>query len=272
MPYTPMELANAFLRTGELDDALEALNAQLSQDATHAEARELRAKLFLSRNHLNDALLDAQQLPDSAEAHVLRSLIYERMEQLQEALAEMNLAREIAPQEERYAERVVHLYRKQSRWQDALAVIATQPNTWRWNQHEADICAILGEYERSITLYSTVIDALTGLIQQAFQKAFMVSLRGRVLIARAECYTHLKRYTLAQEDYLKAKKAIPDDPTIDFNLGVIQALEGNMVGAVSACREALLYASDEVRQHLYASLEATPALASLREGIGTLNE
>ncbi|MEO1163713.1 MAG: tetratricopeptide repeat protein, partial [Chloroflexota bacterium] len=47
MAYTPMQLAETFLKTGELEDALDALNQQLEAEPADEEARRLRVQVLM---------------------------------------------------------------------------------------------------------------------------------------------------------------------------------------------------------------------------------
>src|SRR5688572_20958320 len=115
--YTPMELANAFIRTGELNDALEALNDQLTQNPDDTEAKRLRAAVRLRIGDaiaLAEAHADLESLLDKTTGDYTQlSLLAERQNDLSTAIQAMEEACQLAPQDARLYERLVGLYMKQ---------------------------------------------------------------------------------------------------------------------------------------------------------------
>ncbi len=83
MGYSPMELAEAFIQTGELPDALDALNQQLTAYPDDETARRLRAQVLMrlpGEEHLRAALHDLDQLASpTAEDGLLRGILLEQL-------------------------------------------------------------------------------------------------------------------------------------------------------------------------------------------------
>src|SRR5690606_8702827 len=69
MVYSPMELAQAFIKSGELSDALDALNRHLEQNPDDDEGLRLRSEVlsrFRDTVSLQKALNDLIQLHEPA--------------------------------------------------------------------------------------------------------------------------------------------------------------------------------------------------------------
>jgi tetratricopeptide (TPR) repeat protein len=264
MTYTSMQLAEAFLRTGELDDALDVLNAHLAQSPTDSDALRLRASLHMRLGNVGQALADCHSIPTpTAEDAVLQSRLYERDGDTARALSAMRDALALAPHEARYHERVVHLLSARGDWEGVLAVAQAQPPEWRWQQHMGDALAHLGRDDEARACYDAVLIALDALIAQMVQKGVFRAIKARVLLARAEIAMRQARYDDASADFSLAKRIIPDDPTIDFNLGILKAYKGDWEGALGQCQEAYGFASDAIRAHLREEVQRTPFLHPL---------
>lgn len=266
MSYTPMQLAEAFLKTGELQDALDALNTQLADHPDDAAARRLRAQVWMrlpGEGHLEKALADFDALPDFTVDDLVRcSIIHERMEKLESALKLMESARAQNPADERLAERTMQLMMRQNQLESALALVRLQPRSWRWLQSEGDLLALLGDDITATARYGLALAQLENL-PDVDSNPYLGAIRGRLLLARAHAYTRLEQIDTAREHYLLAKKRLPADPTIDFSLGRLHALEGRLEEAAALCRQSLDAASALVRQSLLDSLGEKAAFAPL---------
>ncbi|MBC8171551.1 MAG: hypothetical protein H7X77_07750, partial [Anaerolineae bacterium] len=148
MPYTPLELANAFIQTGELTDALDALNQQLAASPEDDASRRLRVETLLrfkGDEHLQAALADLDQLATlTIDDLVKRSLIHQKRGDLDAASQSMILALQHEPTSERLIERQVHLLQSRGDYAAALKLLEVVPLTWRWQQWRGDLAALAG--------------------------------------------------------------------------------------------------------------------------------
>jgi tetratricopeptide (TPR) repeat protein len=262
--YAPMELAESFMRTGELDDALEALNQQLVAQPNDDEAHRLRSQIFARQKRFDEAIADMQHLQHpQASDYVAWSIVAEQRDQMPEAIAKVLVAQSLSPHDERIQERLVYLYWSQAQYDLAYQVVQAQPKTWRWLQYAADIVAQQGDHTQAIDIYTQVIAQLDELLKTLLERQLFLVMKSRVLVKRAENYLELRDYAQAKRDYTQAKRYV-NDPTIEFNLGVIEALQGNWDEAISVCRLALRRTTKRLRQDLLASL-TDEALAPLAQ-------
>lgn len=271
MPYTPLELANAFIKTGELHDALEALDAHLEAAPHDAEARRLRANVRLRLDQLAPARTDLEALPEqTADDHLKLSVIHERSHDPDGAIAAMQRARTLAPADERLTERLITLYIQQDRLDEALDLVRQQPRTWRWLQWEGDILAQRGADELATARYGLVLAQLEPLAA-AMERGYHNSLKARVLLARAHAYRRLGQPDISAEHYEAAQALLPDDPTIAFNLGILGVMRGEVAGGIARCQQALDDAPPALRDAMRDSLAHASIPPALRDALSNLS-
>jgi len=265
-----MQLAEAFLKTGELDDALEALNQQLEQEANDDEARRLRIQVLLRLNsaeNLQIAQADIKKLSSpTAEDYQIASIVQERSGNLDAAIQAMNQARELNINDERLTERLLELMIANQSYQDALALIRQQEQTWRWLEREGDVLVLMGDDTMATARYGLVLAQLAEFEGQ-MRKDYLNALKARVYLARAHAYRRLEQIETATEHYQAAKQLLPDDPTIDFNLGLLTFLNGDLEAAVQQCKDALERASAHLAESMLDSLKAEGDYEELAEAL-----
>jgi tetratricopeptide (TPR) repeat protein len=258
MAYTPMQLAEAFIQTGEFDDALDALNQHLQTEPGDDSARRMRIVVLLQLNgtdQLRLALEDSDQLQTpSADDLMRRSIILERLADLAGALQSMKTARALAPENERLVEREVHLLLAQNRLAEARTLVESQPQTWRWMQWAGDLAARDGDHAAAVERYDSALSQLDSRFDLSADQAAR-AIKARLLLARANTYRALKRPEQAESDYAEAAAIIPDDPIIPFNRGLLALERGDLESAVNLCREALAAASDTLQTNMRQTLK-----------------
>ncbi|MEZ4671210.1 MAG: hypothetical protein R3E39_25165 [Anaerolineae bacterium] len=143
MNYSPLQLADAFIQTGELADALDALNTHLEANNNDDDARRLRAAVLLrlpDAQHLHAALADINDLENlQVDDFVQQSVILQKMGDVSAACAAMQHAHELSPLDERITERFVELLARCGQLHTASQLVAAQSPTWRWLQLAGDL-------------------------------------------------------------------------------------------------------------------------------------
>lgn len=251
MPYTPMELAEAFIKTGELTDALDALNQQLSDKPNDNNARRLRASVLLRFTqpvHLQAALDDLKQLSDiSTDDYVLQSVIYERMNQTANAIQAMQTAYQQSPDRERVLERLVKLLTHDLRYTEVLDILNHAPQTWRWLMRQADVYALNDNPTEALTALNQAQTHLQTVFPDLLSPVSRNTM-ARIHIARGQVQMILDNLKAAEADFRDALYHIPDDTTLLFNLGLIFARSDKLTRAEKYCKKALDGASPHLRQ------------------------
>jgi len=266
MSYSPMQLAEAFIKTGELPDALDALNQQLAAKPDDNNARRLRARVLLllrDESGLNQAIEDLQALAQhTADDWVQLSITYERLKRIDDAVQAMQQALHFEPESERNIERLIGLMAAQQDYDSALKLVRQQTQHWRWLQIEGDILAQSGDDMMATARYGLAIAQLEDRFDLE-REDYLRAIKGRLLLARAHAYRQSGHYQLADEHYLAAQAIASEDKTINFYRGLLQAAQGNFEQAVALCRGALEQSSAFIRAELLNELQKNVELKPL---------
>lgn len=270
MPYTPLELANAFIQTGELTDALDALNQQLIASPTDDDSRRLRIETLLrlaGEEQLKAALVDLDQLANlTVDDLYKRSVIHEKLGHLSEALQAITLAAAQEPQNERLLEREIHLLEANQLDEAALALMAKVPATWRWQQWRGDLAVKIEAWATAIESYSEALSHLLNHTEGMVQ-TWAIGLQARLLLARAGAYFRQPNFDAAEADYLAAKQLIPDDAMIDFQLGLIAWQRGAESEALKLCQAGWEAAKPRLRDEMRRELASNPGQMALAKAL-----
>ncbi|MGB7340201.1 MAG: tetratricopeptide repeat protein [Phototrophicaceae bacterium] len=268
MPYTPMELANAFIKTGELDDAIIALQEHLEQNQADDEARRLyiQVQMRLSRgDDLANLIYEFDSLGDkTSDDWQLQSVIHERLDTLPLAIDAIRQALDLIPDDERLTERYLDLLLKNHDYEVALNLVRGQAKSWRWLEREGDILVLLGNDILATARYGLVLAHLDALMDSVHDD-YLQSLKARVILARAHAYRRLEHTDIAEALYLEARAIVGDDVTIAFNLGLLAYMNGDMNEAIEQCKAALAAASATLRDHMLRSLDEDAQFITLKQ-------
>lgn len=264
MPYSPLELANAFIQTGELADALDALNAHLAANPDDDETRRLRASVLMrlpDESHKRAALDDLNHLrAQTVSDHIKRSTLLYQLGNLQAAADAAETAWQANPDDERVAELCLNRMLESGALDKADAVLAHMPRTWRWLRWSAALAEQRGDYALAAEHYR---DAINALERSVISPLLAASLRADMLLARAGAFAQLGRLDEAAADYDAAEASIPGDPMIRFNRGLLAAQRGEMIDALALCGEALAAANPTLQAHMENALRADPRYTGL---------
>jgi len=271
MSYTPMELADVFIKTGELDDALGALNQQLEDNPNDDNARRLRASVLLrlaKSNHLQEALDDLNQLSEPvADDFVQQSIIYERMTQMSAAIEAMQSAHRLSPEGERIMERLVDLLTQEKRLNEVLDMLNRAPKTWRWLMRLADIQSQQGDYTDALSNLNLAQTHLKEVFPDLLSPVSRNTM-AQIHVARGQVQMRMDNLDAAETDYKDALYHIPDDATILFNLGLIYARLDKLTRAKRYCNRAFDNASPYIRQMLIDVLNNESQYEKLKDRLG----
>lgn len=284
MTYSPMQLAEAFIQAGELTDALDALDLHLGAAPEDHDARRLRANVrrrLGSPADLTAALADLDALPQRTTDDALnRAAILGDLGQDDAARDVLLAALDDAPTHERLAEAVVTRLRAMGDVARAQAIVAAQPDGWRWSAWAGDLAAQSGDPAAAIHHYDAAIAALEirypdllaaepahTLDAPDRTQAAAMTVSGayaRLRLARGDAYAQQDMPDAAQADYIAAARRLPDDPAVPFNQGLLLARHGELDAALALCRPALEAAPVPLAAAFKSALQADPRLHALR--------
>jgi tetratricopeptide (TPR) repeat protein len=157
-----LELAEAFIRAGELSDALETLDKQLADNPADDPARRLRADVLMRLpGKAQAALADFDRLTQvTAEDETQRSVVYQNMNDWARANAAMARAYALRPDDEWIIERYITTLERSDQMDAARKLVADQPWTWRWLQIAGDLARRAGELQSALAYYEAAIQHL----------------------------------------------------------------------------------------------------------------
>jgi tetratricopeptide (TPR) repeat protein len=258
MPYTPLQMAEAFIQAGELSDAVDALMQHLEANPADDAARRLRAQVLArmsDETHQRMALDDLSQLtqPTTDDAF-RRSIVLERLGDTASADDILTGLYRRDPTNERIAERYFFTLMARGRYAEARNLLDTMPHTWDWLEKAGDLAS---EYEgeaQAIQYYTQAIEHLETQFDTSVE-AFALSIKSNMLAKRAQMYATLGQFTEADADYVAAEALAPDDPTLTFWHSFVAVDLGDEQRALTLCRTALENAGEGWRSNMIQSLK-----------------
>jgi tetratricopeptide (TPR) repeat protein len=259
MPYSPLQLAEACLRTGELTDALAALNQHLTDTPDDDAARRLRAQVFArlrGADDLRQALADLDHITTpTLDDAFWRAIILEQLSDFEGALQVMAAAHQAQPGDERIAERYLILLMRMRDYPRAHELLAAMPRSWNWLQHSGDLAMEEGHLEQAVSDYTTALAHLETQFNLAVDR-FAQPIKAGLLSARAGAYATLKRFAEAEADYAAGRELLPDDAMLTFLHALTLVELGDTPRALDLCRAAYQSANAVFKASMRATAQA----------------
>lgn len=259
MTYSLLQVAEVFVRTGELADALDILNQQLDLQPDDDIARRLRAAVLLrlaldGDDHFLAALEDLDALANpTGDDWVQRSIILQRLEDFPGALQSMAQAHTLKPDDDRVTARVLDLLLLNNKRAEARTLLDSLPAQWRWLERAGDLAAEDGDHAAAVNQYTAALDHLSSQMDTD-SSGIGANLKVGLLAKRAASNLASDLLDEAEADYVLLETLMPTDAAFPFFCGLILARRGDIAGAVDMCRAALERAGDSLRTELLAAL------------------
>lgn len=270
MPYSPLQLAEALIQTGELQDALAALDQQMIA-APGDDVRRLRAAVLarMDENSRLAALADLDALQTlMPEDVILRSVLLERLGQAAQAVEALARGYAAFPDDQRLTERYIHLLRAQGLLPEARRIVSRwtrqDPAAWRWWQWAGDLAADAHDNTAAEAYYTQAIRVIeqrhrlepVGAVTPPESVTLAIlGIYAQLRAARGRIRARLNQLGAADADYAAAARLIPDDPVLLFKRGLLTARQGNLQQALHLCSAALDGANPILRQQMIADPE-----------------
>ncbi len=285
MAYSALQLAEAFIKAGELDDALAALNDHLAGDRSDENGYRLRAEVLIRLNtpaHLEQARDDLRLIATpTASDCFMQAVVLENLADMEGAAAILEQGCKHYPENQRLWERWLHNLLKSQKMDQAKNLIHTmleaQPDDWRWSQWAGDIAFQTGDYKEAAEQYHHAIKRLethyhlnthspAHVISSTSGDASALSVSGsyaRLHITLAEALAANNHLYEAKRRYEQAAILLPDDPVIPFKLGMLAAQQNDLAQAALLCQTALNKMPPALRQTMLDSLQANSLYTTL---------
>ncbi len=228
MGYSVWQLVDAFIQTGEFDDALALLDQHIDQNPADAQALGTRGEIHLRLGQLERAIGDFRALshptPDQSIYHAVAlkrlGIFGSALDVLTDAFSRWE--GEKTSGYHRLLDCFVDIAITQGdaiylqRALDQLATVTDGNASIVVRQGE--IKQLLGDYHGAIAHYSQAIDLIS---PQVSPSHYLASVVGSWLCGRAGCYRAIGDDRSALADYLKAEILMPDDRAIAMNRAVV---------------------------------------------------
>jgi tetratricopeptide (TPR) repeat protein len=258
-----MDRAEAFLRAGELDEALAALDQHLQTHPDDDEAHRLRIDVLIRLpGRAQEALAALDALPDlTEEDYVARfgALVHLGVPGADEALVQAHAR---FPANPALADLALTVLYGRGASDPALELLVDLPKTAHWLSWSGTFYALKGDDRVAAEHYCSALDQF-GDTQEPLRQLQ----RAALLLKRADAYRRLKQFDDAEADYQAAEAIIPDDPLIPFNRGLLIFEQGNLRRALPLCRDAMDRAPDALRDHMRHALLDEPRYRPLAQAL-----
>ena len=271
-------LAELYVKTGRIRDAVLEAQDILKRDPNNLEAHKLLGRIYLrslgdmpgsgngSDNVLKLAIEQYEQIvkiePNNVDDHLLLGRLYRLNNDLQKAENELKIAVKLDPDSEEAVTTLSLLYSDEGDTAHALQVLSSVPDTGR----SAKLYAALGatyeqrkEYKSAIDAYKHAIqldrdnlDAIRGLAENLLNDGQIdAALDQYKVIADAnpedaqtylrisEIYRRQGKYDEALENLKKAEAMVPDALEVPYNIAVVYQAQARYDEAVKLLQDLL---------------------------------
>ncbi|MGO8796782.1 MAG: tetratricopeptide repeat protein [Candidatus Sulfotelmatobacter sp.] len=271
-------LAELYVKTGRIRDAVLEAQDILKRDPNNLEAHKLLGRIYLrslgdmpgggngSDNVLKLAIEQYEEIvkiePDNVDDHLLLGRLYRLNNDLQKAETELKTAVKLDPNSEEAVTTLSLLYSDEGDTNKALQVLSSVPDTGR----SAKLYAALGatyeqrkEYKSAIDAYKHAIqldrdnlDAIRGLAENLLNDGQIdAALDQYKVIADAnpedaqtylrisEIYRRQGKYDEALDSLKKAEAMVPDALEVPYNIAVVYEAQGRYDEAVKILQDLL---------------------------------
>ena len=258
-------LAELYVKTGRIRDAVLEAQDIIKRDPNNIEARKLLGRIYLrslgdmpgssngSDNVLKLAIEQYEQIvkiePDNVDDHLLLGRLYRLNNDLQKAESELKIAVKLDPDSEEAVTTLALLYTDEGDSAHALQVLSSIPDTGRsaklysalgaTYEQRKDYKSAIDAYKHAIRLDRDNLDAIRGLAENLLNDGQVdAALDQYKIIADAnpedaqtylrvsEIYRRQGKYDDALDSLKKAQAMVPDALEVPYNIAVVYQAQG----------------------------------------------
>jgi tetratricopeptide (TPR) repeat protein len=270
-------LAELYVKTGRIADAVKEAQDILKRDPKNLEAHKLLGRIYLrslgdtpggsgSNNILKLAIDQYEQIvkldPDSVDDHLLLGRLYRLNNDLQKAEGELKTAIKIDPSSEEAVTTLAMLYTDEGDTAHALKVLASIPDSARSAklyaalgaayEQRKDYKSAIDAFRHAITLDRDNLDSIRGLAENFLNDGQLdAALEQYKVIAdsnpedaqtyvrMAEIYRRQAKYDLALENLKRADTLVPDTMDVPYSMAAVYQAQGRYDDAVKLLQDLL---------------------------------
>ena len=268
-------LAELYVKTGRIRDAVIEAQDIIKRDPTNLEAHKLLGRIYLrslgdmpggtgSDNVLKLAIEQYEQIvkiePNSVDDHLLLGRLYRLNNDLQKAESELKTAIKLDPNSEEAVTTLAILYTDEGDTAHALQVLSAVPDTAR----SAKLYAALGQtyeqrkefknaidaFKKAIMLDRDNLDAIRGLAENllndgqtdaALEQYKVIADANpedaQTFLRIAEIYRRQGKYDQALENLKKADTMVPDSLEVPYSMAGVYEAQGRYDDAVKLLQD-----------------------------------
>jgi tetratricopeptide (TPR) repeat protein len=268
-------LAELYVKTGRIRDAVLEAQDIIKRDPTNLEAHKLLGRIYLrslgdmpggngSDNVLKLAIDQYEQIvkiePNSVEDHLLLGRLYRLNNDLTKAESELKTAIKLDPTSEEAVTTLAILYSDEGDTAHALQVLSSVPDGARsaklyaalgaTYEQRKDYKSAIDAYKKAIMLDRDNLDAIRGLAENLLNDGQAdAALEQYKVIADAnpedaqsylriaEIYRRQGKYDQALENLKKADSMVPDSLEVSYNIAAVYEAQGRYDEAVKILQE-----------------------------------
>jgi tetratricopeptide (TPR) repeat protein len=270
-------LAELYVKTGRIRDAVLEAQDMLKRDPKNLEAHKLLGRIYLrslgdmpggsgSENVLKLAIEQYQQIallePQGVDNHLLLGRLYRLNNDLQKAENELKTAVKLDPTSEEAVTTLAILYTDEGDTAHALQVLSAVPDSARSAklyaalgaayEQRRDYKSAVDAYRHAVVLDRDNLDAIRGLADnlqddgqlEAALEQYKVIVDANPedaesYVAMAEIYRRQGKYDAALENLKKADTLAPDQDRVAYNIAAVYQGEGRYDDAVKILQDLL---------------------------------
>ncbi len=271
-------LAELYVKTGRIRDAVLEAQDILKRDPNNLEAHKLLGRIYLrslgdmpgngngSDNVLKLAIEQYEQIvkiePNNVDDHLLLGRLYRLNNDLQKAEDELKIAVKLDPDSEEAVTTLSLLYSDEGDTNHALQVLSSVPDTGRsaklyaalgaTYEQRKDYKSAIDAYKHAIQLDRDNLDAIRGLAENLLNDGQLdASLDQYKVIADAnpedaqtylrisEIYRRQGKYDEALDSLKKAEAMVPDALEVPYNIAVVYQAQARYDEAIKILQDLL---------------------------------
>ncbi|HWR36473.1 MAG TPA: tetratricopeptide repeat protein [Clostridia bacterium] len=275
--YLNAGLAELYVRTGRIRDAVLEAQEILKRDPDNVEAHKLLGRIYLrslgdmqagtqSQNILKLAIEQYEAIvkidPKSVEDHLLLGRLYRLNNELAKAESEFKTAVALQPNSEEAVSTLAYLYNEEGDSARAQAILESIPESERTAkvyaglgytyEQKKDYKHAIEAYKKAVELDKDNLDSLRGLAQNLMNDGQVeAALEQYNLIAEADpqdAQTYMRiaeihrrdgKFDLAFDALKRAQAIVPDSLEVPYNLAVISEAMGKYDEAAQTLQQLL---------------------------------
>jgi tetratricopeptide (TPR) repeat protein len=270
-------LAELYVKTGRIADAVKEAQDILKRDPNNLEAHKLLGRIYLrslgempggsgSDNMLKLAIDQYEQItkldPASVDDHLLLGRLYRLNSDLQKAEAELKTAIKLDPSSEEAVTTLAMLYTDEGDTGHALEVLRAIPDSARSAklyaalgaayEQRKDYKSAIDAFRRAVVLDRDNLDAIRGLAENLLNDGQLdAALEQYKVIAdsnpedaqtyvrMAEIYRRQAKYDLALDSLKRADTLVPDTMDVPYSMAAVYQAQGRYDDAIKLLQDLL---------------------------------